>query len=119
MDGDFKGDFTRDTFNPLDPLKQFSRVLMQQGRVQLDADWNEQTDILLHYLRSLAADIIGPRGGPDDGFEITHDPRSEQDFEIHKGNYYVDGILVENEGVISKDGNIFHINTDLNLSSLN
>ena len=30
-----KGDFTRDTF---DPAKHFSRVLMQQGRVTLDAD---------------------------------------------------------------------------------
>jgi hypothetical protein len=56
-----KGDFTRDTF---DPVKQFSRVLMQQGRVQLDADWNEQNAILLHYLRTLAADILGPHAGP-------------------------------------------------------
>ena len=39
-----KGDFTRDTF---DAAKHFSRVLMQQGQVQLDADWNEQTSILL------------------------------------------------------------------------
>ena len=39
MQGEYRGDFTRDTFNP---LKHFSRVLMQQGRVQLDADWNEQ-----------------------------------------------------------------------------
>jgi hypothetical protein len=38
MQGEYRGDFTRDTFNP---LKNFSRVLMQQGRVQLDADWNE------------------------------------------------------------------------------
>ena len=37
-----KGDFSRDTF---DPAKQFTRVLMQQGRVQLDADWNEQIAI--------------------------------------------------------------------------
>ena len=51
-----KGDFTRWTF---DPQKRFSQVLMQQGRVQLDADWNEQTSILLHYLRTLAAHIIG------------------------------------------------------------
>ena len=42
-----KGDFTRDTF---DRTKHYSRVLMQQGRVTLDADWNEQTAILLHYL---------------------------------------------------------------------
>ena len=46
-----KGDFTRDTF---DASNHFTRVLMQQGRVQLDADWNEQTAILLHYLQSLA-----------------------------------------------------------------
>ena len=55
------GDFTRDTFNP---AKQFSRVLMQQGRVTLDADWNEQSSILLHYLRTLARDLIGPYAAP-------------------------------------------------------
>ena len=33
------GDFSRDTF---DSRNHFSGVLMQQGRVQLDADWNEQ-----------------------------------------------------------------------------
>ena len=37
-----KGDFSRITF---DPKKHYSRVLMQQGRVQLDADWNEQAAI--------------------------------------------------------------------------
>ncbi|MGH7496690.1 MAG: DUF6519 domain-containing protein [bacterium] len=57
------GDFSRNTF---DPFKYFSRVLMQQGRVQLDANWNEQVSILLHYLQSLAADLIGSYGGPQD-----------------------------------------------------
>lgn len=63
------GDISRDTF---DPAKHFSRVLMQQGRVLLDADWNEQTAIHLHYLRTLAADLIGPAAGParDCGFRI-------------------------------------------------
>ena len=56
-----KGDFTRNTF---DPAKHYSRVLSQQGRVQLDADANEQAAILLHYLQTLAADLIGPAGGP-------------------------------------------------------
>lgn len=55
-----KADLTRNTFNP---FQHFNRVLMQQGRVQLDADWNEQAAILLHYLRALAADLIGPQGG--------------------------------------------------------
>ena len=59
-----KGDFTRDTF---DQMRHFSRVLMQQGRVQLDADFNEQVSILLHYLRSLAADLGGGCWGPADG----------------------------------------------------
>src|SRR5947199_309285 len=67
-----KADFTRDTFNP---LKHFSRVLMQQGRVQLDADWNEQTAILLYYLRNLGADLIGRHGGPADVEDPT-DPNA-------------------------------------------
>ena len=34
-----KGDFSRETF---DRARHYSAVLLQQGRVQLDADWNEQ-----------------------------------------------------------------------------
>jgi hypothetical protein len=45
IQGEFRGDFTRDTFTP---EEHFIRVLSQQGRVWLDADWNEQTSILLH-----------------------------------------------------------------------
>ena len=37
------GDYTRFSF---DPRKRYSGVLMQQGRVQLDSDWNEEIDIL-------------------------------------------------------------------------
>ncbi len=89
-----KGDFSRQTF---DPGKHFLRVLQQQGRVQLDADWNEQMAILLHYLQTLAADIIGPFGGPSGehlGFAIR--PKIDgSDFEIGTGRYYVSGMLCE------------------------
>ena len=34
-----KGDVSRETF---DATKHYSGVRMQQGRVQTDADWNEQ-----------------------------------------------------------------------------
>lgn len=92
-----KGDFSRDTF---DRRHRFSRVLMQQGRVLLDADWNEQTSILLHTIRTLATDLIGPHGGPGDGFLIGCLDAEEQehgcDFTIGWGHYYVDGILCEN-----------------------
>ncbi|HSK55826.1 MAG TPA: DUF6519 domain-containing protein [Jiangellales bacterium] len=93
------GDYSRTTF---DPEKHFSAVLMQQGRVQLDADWNEQHDITLHILRSLAADLIGPHGGPGDGFAVSPargDGGAEgpRDFAVGAGHYYVDGILCEND----------------------
>jgi hypothetical protein len=100
-----KGDFTRDTFQP---AKHFSRVLMQQGRVTLDADFNEQAAISLRYLRTMARDIIGPYAAPAGkdakghdlgGFKLTKlDPDPDKTlFRISKGCYYVDGILVENE----------------------
>ncbi len=91
-----KGDFSRSTF---DPHKHFTRVLMQQGRVQLDADWNEQTAILLHYLESLAQDLFGWHGGPGPGFMITDVQQQDDfDFTIQPGHYYVRGKLCDNAG---------------------
>lgn len=99
MDGEFRGDFTRDTF---DPCKAYVRVLMQQGRVQLDADWNEQASILLRYMQTLAADIIGPFGGPRNacGFQITADSNQPKNFWISRGRYYINGVLCENNSPI-------------------
>ncbi len=56
-----KGDFSRNSFRR---ARHYSRVLMQQGRVLLDSDWNEQGSIFAYYLKSLARDLIGPYGGP-------------------------------------------------------
>jgi hypothetical protein len=92
-----RGDFTRDVF---DPSKHYSRVLAQQGRVLLDDGINAQTAIHLHYLRTLARDLIGPHGGPADalGFELTSLADKDQGpFAIGPGRYYVDGILCEND----------------------
>jgi hypothetical protein len=88
-----QGDFSRTTF---DPRKHFSAVLSQQGRVELDADNNEETAILLRYIRQLAADIIGPAGYPQTapGFDITVDG---DDLAISPGRLYVDGISAEND----------------------
>ncbi len=111
MDGDFKGDFTRDTF---DPFKHFSRVLMQQGRVLCDADWNEQMDILLRYLRTLAVDVIGPSGGPITGSGFQISSPGSGDFKISPGHYYVDGILIENAGVDKQGKSITYKNQPYN-----
>lgn len=59
-----KGDFTRDTF---DSTKHYQQVLMQQGRAQLDADWNEKEAIDEHRDETTTADIVGLCGGPADG----------------------------------------------------
>lgn len=98
--GEFRGDFTRDTFYP---LRHFTRVFMQQGRVSVDADWNEQVSMLLHYLRSMARDIGGEHWGPTDtsdgqeraGFRVSSNAHNV--FTIGTGHYYVQGLLCENE----------------------
>jgi hypothetical protein len=109
-----KGDFTRSTFKP---EKHYSRVLMQQGRVQLDADWNEQLEIQAHRVEAETADTLGACAAPIHAaaFGIITDPTTllaeEQallndlgllplatgDFILSAGRFYVDGILAENE----------------------
>ncbi|TIC88301.1 hypothetical protein E8D34_05005 [Nocardioides sp. GY 10113] len=74
-----------------------SRVLQQQGRVLLDADWNAAGAVLLSAQRHLAADLIGPHGGPASelGFAVgLADVDGDPDLAIGVGVYYVDGIRV-------------------------
>jgi hypothetical protein len=93
-----KGDFTRVTFRP---GKHYSAVRMQQGRVQMDADWNEQLDIQAHRERTGMTDVIGPCGVPQGtgGFRIAPiDADASGHGEvlaIAPGRIYVDGILCE------------------------
>lgn len=88
-----KGDFTRSTF---DPARHYSGVRMQQGRMQVDADWNEHEDIIRHRSETGTLDALGASGTPlhDAGFSITP---AGNDLTIGSGRYYVDGILCENE----------------------
>ncbi|MFD5750780.1 DUF6519 domain-containing protein [Streptomyces sp. NPDC127033] len=89
-------DISRDTFRP---ERHYSAVLAQQGRVQLDADANEQAAIQLARARTVAADLIGRYGGPRDatGFAVGFVPgkRELDDLTIGGGRYYVDGILLD------------------------
>lgn len=99
-----RGDFTRDSF---EPANHGRRVLYQQGRVQIDADFNEQSSILLRYLQTLTTDLIGRFGGPSavidqDGRLIDNDAFKidgpSPDFTIGgPGHYYVDGLPAEIE----------------------
>src|ERR1041385_181307 len=73
-----------------------SRVIWQQGRVQLDADANEQTTALLHYLRALGEDVIGVHAGLGTSFKIDRDRKDPFQIGIAFGHYYVDGIRCSN-----------------------
>ena len=88
-----KADLTRSTF---DERKHYRSVRMQQGRVQLDADWNEQQDILDHRIEAETADVLGPLAAPADGngFQIT---ASGATLAIGRGHLYVGGVLCEND----------------------
>jgi hypothetical protein len=65
-----KGDFSRLRFGNGEDRAQ---VLMQQGRVLLDADWNAQGQFLARALERAQRNLIGTAGGPADdlGFGIT------------------------------------------------
>src|SRR5262249_33731928 len=86
------GDYSRVNQNA------FSAVLMQQGRVQLDSDWNEFAALLDRRWRAETIDIIGrsivPKETPE-GFRIQIAGGS---LTIGRGRIYVDGMQAENHG---------------------
>ena len=112
-----KGDFSRSTFRQ---RKHYSGVRMQQGRVQLDSDWNENLDILLHRIETETIDVIGECGVPihnaafgvvtdfsllsvDEKQLLTKlgfDSLKPGDFYLTRGRAYVDGILIENDATL-------------------
>jgi hypothetical protein len=96
MAGEFKGDFTRDTFFA---FRHYCGVFQQQGRVSLDADGNEQASILINLLRSVSQDVIADGDAPaPDQFQlfplnIPPGTASERNFVVTPGHVYIDGLL--------------------------
>jgi len=89
-------DSSRFTF---DPWKDFSGVVMPQGRVQLDSDWNEWLAELARRIRAGTLDTLGRAVYPSttpNAFLITPTAGS---ISIGVGRMYVDGLLVENHGL--------------------
>jgi len=84
-----------------DPRKNYQGVLMQQGRVQLDSDWNEMISESSRAFQTASLDTLGPAVVPmqtPNAFNIA------QDLSIGPGRIYVDGLLVENHGLPTNAG---------------
>lgn len=90
-----------------DALRDHAGVVLQQGRLLLDADWNELVAIVERRLRAGVADLdsngpvtgiagvaVVPRTTPD-GFKVT---LTAGKLAIGRGRMYVDGLLAENHG---------------------
>src|ERR1051325_3136723 len=98
-----RADFSRWSFD-LAPSrrKHYDGVLHQQGRVWLDADWNEEVLARLDHAQALERDVIGPCGAPAPGtaFKIVTENAPAGNFYITggpgpSGHFYVDGILAQ------------------------
>jgi hypothetical protein len=95
-------DASRFTF---DPWNDYVGVVMQQGRVQLDQDWNEWVAEVVRRMQAGTVDILGtaavPRATTPNGFNITPSATSSGAFTmtIGRGRIYVDGLLAENHGL--------------------
>jgi hypothetical protein len=95
-----KADLTRLTFQT---NKHYRSVRMQQGRVQLDADWNEQQDILNHRIETETVDTLGHAAVPlaDAGFGLA---AAGKNLTISAGRLYVEGLLCENPAQVTVTG---------------
>src|SRR5438046_642182 len=79
--------------------RDFAAVLLQQGRVRPDADWNEAALVTDRRERLETIDGLGRVVVPTetaDAFRIALGGAGDLDLGL--GRAYVDGILVENHG---------------------
>jgi len=92
-------DTSRSTF---DPWNDYSAVVMEQGRVQLDSDWNEWLAEISRRTRAGTLDLVGRAAYPPTtpfAFQITASVTgTTNSLSIGRGRMYVDGLLAENHG---------------------
>jgi len=97
----------------IQPRKHYVGARMQQGRVVLDSDFNEEAELVDEERRRALADIVGPTGSPDEGFaadldigdEVTIQPVSFNgepaidtlNYRTRPGSMYVAGLRFEHE----------------------
>src|SRR5712691_1989358 len=80
-----------------DEQRKYRAVVMQQGRVTVEADWNEEWQMVNEELRKDVLDIVGPCCTPNDGYRVLETgqvPDPLFDFSVSNGTMYVGGMRV-------------------------
>src|SRR5215469_2330436 len=80
-----------------DPSRHYTGVVAQQGRVSLEADWNEAQAISGAQTEARTLDFIGRAASPDQGYRITpvlDDKRPTGHLRVHCGTLYLGGQLL-------------------------
>ncbi|MBL8393185.1 MAG: hypothetical protein JNK99_00340 [Candidatus Accumulibacter sp.] len=81
-----KTQISRDTFQP---ARNYSGVQLQQGRMIVDADWNELSDIVRARLETALADAVSSGAPCVGGLELF---LSGANLRIRPGRIYVEGV---------------------------
>ncbi|HET9080120.1 MAG TPA: DUF6519 domain-containing protein [Trebonia sp.] len=82
-----------------DPSRRYHGVVAQQGRVSLEADWNEEQAIAGAEFAGRTLDVVGRAGSPDRGYEVspvTDGGTATGDLLFRAGTLYVGGQRVHN-----------------------
>ena len=85
-----------------DPSRKWRGLIAQQGRVTVEADWNEAATIDAERDRLLTLDVVGTVGTPDGGYAVTAVPvgglATPGDLVIGPGTLYLGGVRLDLDG---------------------
>ena len=90
-----------------DPSRKWRGVIAQQGRVTVEADWNEAATIDEERDRRVTLDVVGPVGTPDGGYTVTDVPATGSppappgDLMIGRGTLYLGGERLDLQAAVT------------------
>jgi hypothetical protein len=97
-----------------DATRKWRGLVAQQGRVTVEADWNEAAAIDAVQDRHITLDVVGPVGSPDGGYGVTagqpssppasaSPPASTADLIVGKGTLYLGGERLDLQAAVDVD----------------
>lgn len=91
-----------------DPTRKWRGLVAQQGRVTVEADWNEAATIDAAQDRAVTRDVVGPVGSPDGGYLVkvgqpSSPPAATADLTVGKGTLYLGGERLDLQADVDVD----------------